>query len=51
MLWEAALTGADAPRPLDLDVSGVRRLSIVADFSDTYNAGDHLLLCEAKVIK
>ncbi len=51
VLWEATLTGADVPLPLDLDVGGVRRLSIVADFSDTFDVGDHLLLCEAKVIK
>ena len=51
VLWEATLTGADAPRPLDLDLRGVRRLSIVADFAESYSAGDHLLLCEAKVIK
>jgi hypothetical protein len=36
---------------LDLDVGGVRRLSIVADFSETFDVGDQLLLCEAKVIK
>jgi hypothetical protein len=51
VLWEAVLTGTDAPLPLDLDVGGVRRLSIVADFSETFDVGDQLLLCEAKVIK
>jgi hypothetical protein len=51
LLWEATVTGAGVPQPLDLDVGGVRRLSIVADFSGAFDVGDHLLLCEAKVIK
>jgi hypothetical protein len=51
VLWEAAVTGADAPLPVDLDIGGVRRLSLLADFAGALGIGDHLLLCEAKVIK
>ncbi len=51
VLWEATVTGADAPQPVDLDVGGVRRLSLLADFAGALGVGDHLLLCEAKVIK
>ncbi|MFZ1935057.1 MAG: NPCBM/NEW2 domain-containing protein [Thermoguttaceae bacterium] len=51
VLFEAAFTGSDAPRPIDLDVTGVRRLTILADFDDGINRADHLLLCNARVSK
>lgn len=51
VLLEADVTGLDAPRPIDLDVSGVRRLSILVDYGRELNVGDQLLLCEARVIK
>ena len=51
VLFEAAFAGSDAPRPIDLDVNGVRRLTILVDFEDGINRGDHLLLCNARVSK
>jgi len=51
VLLEADVTGSDAPRQIDLDLTGVRRLSILVDFARELNVGDHLLLCEARVIK
>jgi hypothetical protein len=51
VLFEADVTGTDLPRPLDLDVTGVRRLSILVDFARDLNVGDQLLLCEARVIQ
>jgi hypothetical protein len=51
VLFEAVMTGSDAPRPLDLDVSGVRRLSILVDFEGGINRADQLLLCNARVSK
>ena len=51
VLFEAAFAGSDAPRPIDLDVTGVRRLTILADFEDGINRSDHLLLCNARVSK
>jgi len=51
VLFEAVFAGTDAPRPIDLDVTGVRRLTILVDFDDGLNRGDHLLLCNARVSK
>ncbi len=53
LLWEATLTGADKEpsRPLDLDVSGVRRLTIVADFTSDLDVGGHVVLGDARVSK
>ena len=51
VLFEASFAGSDAPRPIDLDVTGVRRLTILVDFEDGLNKGDHLLLCNARVSK
>lgn len=51
VLFEAALTGADPPRPIDMDLGGVRRLSILVDFGDNFDVGDYLDLCEARLVK
>jgi hypothetical protein len=51
VLFEGEVNGTDPPRPLDLDVTGVRRLSILVDFARDLNVGDQLLLCEARVIQ
>jgi hypothetical protein len=51
VLLESTLTGADPPQPIDLDLSGVSRLVILADFGDEMDIADHLDLCEARVLK
>jgi hypothetical protein len=51
VLLETTLTGADPPQPLDLDISGVRRLAILVDFGGEMDAADHLDLCNARIIK
>jgi hypothetical protein len=51
-LFDAAVSGKDAPRPLDLDVAGVRDLEIVVDFGDDGGAmGDRLDLADARLLK
>lgn len=50
-LLEADVRGTDAPRPLDLDVTGVRDLEILVDFGGDLDIADHLDLADAKVIK
>lgn len=50
-LLEAALLGSDAPRLVDLDLTGIRRLTIVVDFGDSLSTGDSLLLCNARLSK
>ena len=53
LLWEATLTGADKepPQPIDLDVTGVRRLTILADFGGDLDVADHVVLGNARVSK
>jgi NPCBM/NEW2 domain-containing protein len=51
VLFEADVAGTDAPKLLDLDVSGVRRLMILVDFGENLDTADHLDLCEARVVK
>jgi hypothetical protein len=50
-LLSAIVSGGDAPLPLDLDVSGVRRLTILVDFGNDQDVADHLDLCELRIIK
>jgi hypothetical protein len=50
-LWEGTIKGGEEPKQLDLDLTGVRRLELLVDYGDDLDVGDHLLLCEAKLLK
>jgi hypothetical protein len=50
-LYSGKLTGSDPPVELDLDLAGVRRLTILVDFGDDLDVADHLNLCEARIVK
>ncbi|MBN2579677.1 MAG: NPCBM/NEW2 domain-containing protein [Pirellulales bacterium] len=51
VLWAETVTGADPPRPLELDVSGLRRLTILVDFGNHLGSGDYLDLGDARITK
>lgn len=51
VLWEGDVRGEDAPQPLSLDLTGVKRLRILVDFGDDLDAGDLLNLAEARIVK
>ncbi|MDX1944400.1 MAG: NPCBM/NEW2 domain-containing protein [Pirellulaceae bacterium] len=50
-LWKGSVRGSEAAQTLDLDLAGVKRLKIVADYGAGQDVADHLNLCEAKVMK
>lgn len=50
-LFEADIAGGDAPLPISLNISGVRKLSIEVDFGQGGDVSDYLDLCEARVIQ
>jgi hypothetical protein len=51
VLWEGTIAGDDPARPVDLDITGVRRLKILADFSQRLGSGDYLDLGDARITK
>ncbi len=51
VLLETTVTGTDPPRPVDLDLAGVRRIAILADFGEEMDVADHLDLCKARILK
>jgi hypothetical protein len=51
LLWEHAIDGGDAPTAIDLDVAGVRRLTIAVDYGADGDAADRLYLCDARITK
>jgi len=51
MLWQGEVRGTEPPRELDLNLTGVRRLDILADFGEDLDIGDRLDLCDARVTK
>ena len=50
-LFDGTLSGEDAPRAIELDVSGVSRLKLIVDFGEDMDVGDALDLCEARLSK
>ncbi len=50
-LLDAPVTGADPPRPVDLDLTGVGRLTILVDYGEDMDVADHLDLCDARIVK
>jgi len=51
VLLDEKVTGTDPPKPIDLDVTGVRRITVLVDFGEKLDVADHLDLCEARVTK
>lgn len=51
VLMETTITGEQPPLEIDVDLTDVRRLTILADFGAGIDVGSHLLLCEARVIR
>lgn len=51
VLFDALISGTDPPRALDLDLRGVKRLSILVDFGEDLDLADHLDLCDARLVK
>ena len=50
-LFDATLSGSEAPRAVELELTGVRRLTIVADFAGSLQPGSRLLLGNARITK
>jgi hypothetical protein len=50
-LSEAAVSGDEPPREIELDIAGVKRLKIVVDFGKNLDTGDWLNLCDARLMK
>lgn len=51
VLFDGAIAGGEPPRALDLDLRGVRRLTILVDFGEDQDLADHLDLCDARLVK
>ena len=51
VLFDETIAAGEAARGLRLDLSGARQLTILADYGDGSDVLDHLLLCDAKVVK
>ncbi len=50
-LFESDVRDGDQPKPLDLEVRGVRDLEFLVDFAENLDIADHLDLADAKLIK
>jgi hypothetical protein len=50
-LYRQAISGKDDARSIELDLTGVKRLTILVDFGEQLDIGDHLLLCNARLTK
>jgi len=51
VLLDTAIAGTEASKPIDLDLTGVRRLAVLVDYGDDLDVADHLDLVEARIVK
>jgi hypothetical protein len=51
ILLETTLKGNDPPKPIEVDLAGVRRLVVLADFGEDMDVAGHLDLGDARIIK
>lgn len=50
-LFNEMISGADPVKPIDLDISGAKRLTIIVDFGEKLDVADHLVLALARISK
>lgn len=50
-LLETEVAGSAPPQPIDVEITGAKRLKILVDFGQNLDAGDWLNLCDAKIVK
>jgi NPCBM/NEW2 domain len=48
---ETEIAGDQSPQPVDVQITGAKRLKIVVDFGQNLDTGDWLNLCDAKIVK
>jgi hypothetical protein len=51
LLLETEVSGTRPPAPIDVQISGAKRLKIVVDYGKNLDTGDWLNLCDAKLVK
>jgi hypothetical protein len=51
VLYDATIAGTHPAQPIDVDLKGVRTLTIIADFGADLDVSDHLILAEARLLK
>jgi hypothetical protein len=50
-LLSVSISGQDVPRPIDVNVSGVKELVLTVDFGQQLDVGDYLNLCDARLLR
>jgi hypothetical protein len=50
-LLETEVSGSSPPQPVDVEITGAKRLKILVDFGQNLDSGDWLNLCDAKIVK
>jgi hypothetical protein len=51
VLFSRTVTGQEKGFPVELDITGVRRLKILVDYGEQMDIADHLNLCDARLTK
>lgn len=51
LLFEGTVTGRDAPIPVEVDLTGVRRLKLKVEFGGEQEVLDHVDFCDARILK
>jgi hypothetical protein len=50
-LFSQSISGREKAIPLDVDISNVRKLTILVDYGEDLDVGDYLDICDARIVK
>ncbi len=50
-LYNATIAGSAAPQPIELDLTGVGRLTVLVDYGEGLDIGDQLILGNARLVR
>lgn len=50
-LYSEAIRGGESPKTIDVEIAGIRKLTIAVDYGDDLDIADHLDLCDARISK
>jgi hypothetical protein len=50
-LFSQSVSGRERGIPLDVDITNVRKLTILVDYGEDLDVGDYLDICDARIVK
>jgi hypothetical protein len=50
-LYDEVLAGGQSPKSIDLDITGIRLLTLLVDYGEALDWSDRVILCNARIVR